>query len=82
MKKLNNSADYYLAQVEDIVLRIINDTALPRFVCIERLGQNVCVFFFETSQSAAKAGFTSKNFNILGRWLSPYHTILHISKIT
>lgn len=81
MKPLNNSGDYYRAQVEDMVLRIINDSDLPRFVCIERIAQTLCVYFFESSQSASKAGFTAKNFNILSRWVSPYHTILHISKI-
>lgn len=82
MKKLNDSSDYYRAQVEDMVVRVINDADLPRFVCIERIGQTLCVYFFTDSSTAGKAGFTAKNFNILGRWVSPYHTILHIQKIS
>lgn len=80
--KLNSSADYFRTQVEDLVLRCINDPELPKYICIEKIGCTICAFFFESSQSAKNAGFTGQNYNILGRWLSPYHTILHISKIS
>lgn len=79
-KKHPVSSDRLLA-VEDMVLRCINDSDLPRFIIIEWIGRTMCTYFFESTESASKAGFTGKNFNILARWLSPYHTILYVSDI-